>query len=138
MDFRLGLDPGSLETLVRLAGFAALLDPEVQAALTAAGTLLVNAAVANTWDMFANPTGTLASSIYFWVASPQEVDIAVGVPYGRRRELGYSGCTDIIGRYFADDPGKPYLQNALDDHRDAVRDLVAVGVEHALMAVGGA
>ena len=136
MDFMMGFDPGSLLALTRLMGFGALLDPNVLAALVASGTLLVTAAVGNTWSMFANPTGTLASSIYFWVAGPMEVDIAVGVPYGRRREFGFSGMTDSLGRFFADDPGKPYMENALADNQDAVLALMKEAVLQTFVEVG--
>ena len=130
-DFSIGFDPGSLAAITKLEGFAALLNPEVTDALTQAGELLVTTAQANTWSVFANPTGQLASSIYFYVVSPTEVDVAVGVPYGARREYGFSGMTDSIGRYFANDPGKPYLQPAVDEDTPMVQELIATAVYNA-------
>ena len=130
-NFHLGFDPGSLDKLVRMEGFAALLNPEVTNALTEAGTLLVSSAQANTWAVFANPTGALADSITFYVVSPTEVDLIVGVPYGRRREFGFEGLYDSLGRGPFHDPPKPYLQPAIDDNKDAIRDLMATAVYNA-------
>lgn len=137
MDFSASLDPGSLDAITQMLGFQALLDPAIQDALSKAGNLVVTTAQTNTWTVFANPTGNLAASIYFWVASPTEVDVAVGVPYGRRRELGFSGRTDSLGRYYAFDPGKPYLEPAMQEDTDMILMYVAQGVEQAMSAIGG-
>jgi hypothetical protein len=135
-DFHVGFDPGSLAELTRLEGFGALLDPQITAALTKAGELIVTTARANTWAVFANPTGQLADSIYFWVVSPTEVDIAVGVPYGRRRELGFSGMTDSIGRYYPYDPGKPYAEPAVEEDSPLIEMLISEAVYMAFGEVG--
>lgn len=136
MDFRASLDPGSLDELVRLQGFAALLDPAITQALTEAGTLLTNAAVANTWSVFDNPTGALASSIYPYVISPTEVAVAVGVIYGARREYGYLGKVDSLGRVGHDGP-RPYLQPAVDQHQQEVAEIMEMAVNTALGRIAG-
>lgn len=130
-DFHMGFDPGSLEKITKLEGFAALLNPEVAQALTQAGQLLVTTAQTNTWTVFANPTGQLADSIYFYVVSPTEVDVAVGVPYGRRREYGFSEMTDSLGRFYANDPGKPYLEPAIETDKPMVQELLKTAVYNA-------
>lgn len=130
-NFSLGFDPGSLAAITKLEGFAALLNPEIADALTQAGELLVTTAQANTWAVFANPTGALADSIYFWVAGPTEVDLAVGVPYGRRREYGFDGMYDSLGRGPFHDPAKPYMQPALDEDKPMVQELIATAVYNA-------
>jgi hypothetical protein len=132
MDFHIGFDPGSLEEIVRLQGFGALLDPSISQGLIQSSTVLTNAAVANTWRVFTNSSGKLASTIYPYVVSPTEVAIAVGSPYGRRREKGFSGMTDSLGRYYANDPGKPYLQPALDEHQQDVMTIMGQAVNTAL------
>jgi hypothetical protein len=137
MDFHASLDPGSLEELVRLQGFASLLNPEITQGLTEAGTLLTNAAVANTWSVFDRPSGALANSIYPYVISPTEVAVAVGVPYGQRREKGFSGMTDALGRHYVNDPAKPYLQPAVDDHQQEVAEIMEMAVNTALGRVAG-
>lgn len=137
MDFHASFDPGSLQEITRLQGFAALLNPEVTQGLTEAGTLLTNAAVANTWSVFANPSGELADTIYPYVISPTEVAIAVGAPHGRRREKGFSGMTDALGRFYANDPAKPYLQPAVDDHQQEVAEIMEMRVNAALGRIVG-
>lgn len=136
MMFTVSFDPGSLEALARLAGFGVLLNPNIQASLTEAGTLLTNAAVANTWQVFANPTGELASTIYPWLVSPSQMEIRAGSPYGRRREEGFSGMTDSLGRTYTNDPGKPYMRPALDDNAEAVKQLIAEAVQVTLTELG--
>lgn len=130
-DFSVGFDPGSLAKIVRLEGFAALLNPQITAALVLSGELLVATAQANTWQVFDNPTGQLADSIYFYVVSPEEVDVAVGVPYGRRREMGFDGMYDSLGRGPFHDPAKPYLQPAVDASRDQIQELMTIAVYDA-------
>lgn len=131
-DWNVSFDPTSLQEIVRLQGFSALLNSEITSALARSGQILVSAAEANTWRVFANPTGQLASSIYFYVVSPSEVAVAVGVPYGARREYGFSGKTDSLGRFYANDPGKPYLQPAVDDNQAQVAAIMAQAVNNAL------
>lgn len=130
-NFSLGFDPGSLAAITKLEGFAALLNPEVTDALTQAGQLLVTTAQTNAWTVFDHPTGQLADSITFYVASPTEVNLIVGVPYGRRREYGFSGMTDSLGRFFANDPGKPYVEPAIEEDKPMVQELMATAVYNA-------
>lgn len=130
-DWNISFDPASLQELVRLQGVSALLDPGITAALTKAGQVLVEAAQANTWTAFRNPTGQLAGSIYFYVVSPTEVAVAVGVPYGHRREYSFKG-PDSLGRMFPNDPAEPYLQPAVDAHTQDVADIMAAAVNDAL------
>lgn len=135
-DFSMGFDPGSLKAITDILGFEALLDPKTQSALVEAGSILVATAQAQTWAVFAHPTGALADSIYFRVASPTEVDVAVGVPYGRRREYGFSGMTDSLGRFYKNDPAKPYLQPSVDTVKGAVQDLIRAAVLDSWGEVG--
>jgi hypothetical protein len=59
--------------------------------------------------------GHLRGGINGYVHSPWhgEVGVISAVPYGQRREKGFSGMTDSLGRYYANDPGSFYLRNAL-------------------------
>jgi hypothetical protein len=80
--------------------------------------------------------GTLRRGIRGYVRSPWlgQVGVLGNVPYGRRRERGFDGRTDRLGRYFPRDPrddttsadGAPtrshmfYLQRALETSRPAI------------------
>lgn len=132
MDFHIGFDSGSLSEVTQLQGFAGLLNPAVQEGLTEGGTLLVNATVANTWSVFANPSGKLADSVYFYVISPTEVAVAVGVPWAQRRERGFSGMTDSLGRYYPHDPAKPYAEPAVDQTQQEIAEIMEMAVNTAL------
>lgn len=134
--FSLGFDPGSLQELVRLGGFKALLSPEITSALTQAGIILVQTAQLNTWQVFTNPTGALADTIHFYVQSPSQVVLMVDSPYGRRREWGFSGMTDSLGRYYANDPGKPYVAPALNQQQQEIMKLIEQAVRKTLQKVG--
>lgn len=135
INWTVGWDTGSLEELVRLAGFSALLDPEITAALIQAGDLVVTTARTNTWNVFDNPSGTLASAIYFHVVSPSEVEAGVGVPYGHRREFSFYG-PDSLGRVYPNDIPRPYLIPAVDEDSPLIADMIALACDNALARVG--
>lgn len=125
------LDAASLQEIVRLQGFSAFLNPEIQNALTQAGTLLVTAAQDNTWQVFDNPTGYLASQIYFYVPNAEEVQVIAGAVYSHRREYSFKG-PDSLGRMFPNDIPRPFLVPALEQNQDAVLALMAAAVNSAL------
>ncbi len=127
-NFSVGFDPGSLAKVTRLEGFAALLNPQVQAGMELSAELVQKTAQANTWAVFDNPTGELADSIYVWIAGPEEMDVVVGVPYGRRREMGFEGIYDSLGRGPFHDPGNPYLKPAVDADVSQIQELMALAV----------
>jgi hypothetical protein len=134
--FTMGFQPGSLAEIAQMYGFKTLLEPEVQAAMAQAGQLLAQAAVANTWQVFENPSGALAGTITPVLDSPYEVQIGSDSPYARRREYGFSGKTDSLGRFYAHDPAKPYMQPALDDNEQAVLALIEAAVLRAFARMG--
>ncbi len=134
--FSMTFDTASLAELVKMAGFKALLDEEITKALAQAGQTLTAAAVANTWAVFSSPTGELASTIYPWQASPSQMEIRVDSPYGRRREYGFMGMTDSLGRGPFNDPAKPYLAPALADNEDAVAQLISQAAQSAMERMG--
>jgi len=133
INFSAMMDMPSLATLAKIEGFRALMEPETVAMLAGTGTMLVTAAQMNTWAVFDNPTGKLASSIGFELVSPEEIALTVGVPYGRRRELGGGGGLDAIGRPM-NDRARPYLQPAIDENEDLI---LAIMEEHTMAALGG-
>lgn len=133
LDFSFGWDTGSLQKLVELAGFSALLDPEITEALTWAGELVVTTARSNTWEVFDNPTGRLASAIYFHVTSPKEVEVGVrDIPYARRREMGFLNMTDSLGRFYPNDHERPYLLPAVQEDQWLIADRMELAVDRVL------
>lgn len=133
LDFSFGFDPGSLQKLVELRGFSALLDPEIVEALKWSSDLIVTTAKANAWEVFdTHPTEGIENSIYAYMNNPMEFVVAVGAPYGRRREMGFTGMTDALGRFYASDPGKPYLLPAVEEDQELISLRVEQAVNNAL------
>jgi hypothetical protein len=132
------LDSGSMGALVRMAGFQALLMPEILAALTESGTLVVQTAQDLSYSLFQNPSGAFADSLYFWVVSPEEVAVGAGVPYAQRLEYGFSGMTDSLGRYYPYWPDYHWAQQTLDAVQPEVELIMAEAVGGAIGAIGGA
>lgn len=124
-------DTASLEELVRMAGFQAMLDPEVQRALVAIGKMLVSSAQANTYRVFDNPTGRLASSIYFQVPNQFEVQVVVPVVYGHRREYSFYG-PDSLGRVYPNDIPRPYLVPAVEENQEFATFVLENAVNDAI------
>ena len=129
-DFSAGFDPGSLEALTHLMGFEVLLDPRITEVLTKGSELIVTTAQTNAWTGFTNPTGPLEDSIYAYVVSTTEVDVAVGVPYGRRQEEGGQGFLDSLGRPM-NNPAKPYLKPAVETDAPVIQSMLAFAVYDA-------
>lgn len=131
MTFSLSFSPQSLKEITAFAGFPALLSSEVQSAMSEGGTLLANAAIANTWSTFKNPSGELASTIAPLKQTPYEIMVGADTPYAHRREYGFKG-PDSLGRMFPNDPAAHYMTNALNDNQQAVLQLIDDAVDRAL------
>lgn len=134
--FSLSFDQRSLSEIAQLAGFGVFLTEEMAQAMQQAGDLLQAAAIANTWEVFAHPTGALSGTIAPILDSPFEVQVGSDSPYARRREYGFQGMTDSLGRTFPNDVAKPYFQPALDDNEQAVLQLIDSAVERAFERIG--
>jgi len=133
MDFKAELDASSLQQIVRLQGFAGLLNPEIREALIEGGGFIAKTAAGNARRVFIqNSPGGLADSIFPYLTSPTQMEIRVAKPYGRRREYGFSGMTDSLGRFYPYDPGKPYLGPAMQQEGSMIEKLIAEAVNHAL------
>jgi hypothetical protein len=133
MDFTAKLDTKSLQQIVGLQGFKALLDPEIREVLVEGGGLIAKTAAGNARRVFTHSSpGGLADSIYPWMKSPTEMEIVVAKPHGRRREKGFSGMTDSLGRYYPHDPAKPYLGPAMAQEGAMVEELMVEAVNNAL------
>jgi len=129
-------DPSSMASIARLLSFDLMLEEEMAPSMEEAGQIVTEAAQANTWTAFQNPIGKLAGSIEPVMVSPMEVGISVGVPYGFRREHGFVGMTDSLGRV-GTDPAEPYAGPALDANADKVMELMDLAIERTWIRVGG-
>src|SRR5581483_5743322 len=110
------------------------LEPEMSSAMDQVGKLLVQSAVANTSQVFANPTGELADAIGYALNGPTEVIITVDVPYAWRMEEGFHGA-DSSGRVY-DEAGKPYAMPALEQNVDQITQIMNNAAADAIAAMG--
>jgi hypothetical protein len=65
------------------------------------------------WAKFENPQGPLEDAFEKAVYGPREAEIDNPMPYAWRREKGFTGMTDSLGRYFAWDGGIAYISMAI-------------------------
>jgi len=129
-------DSASLGAITNLARFGAFLEPEMGAAMSQIGDIIVQAAVANTWAVFEAPTGALADSIRAILDGPMAVEVGSDSPYAARREFGFSGQTDSRGRFYANDPAKPYLTPALEQNSDQILQVMGLATAEAFAKMG--
>lgn len=132
--FSLSFDPAALSEIAQFAGFSVYLSDEVQSALTSAGSILVASVQGNMHWM--NPTGALEASIHVVNDSPYEIEVGSDLPYARRREFGFTGMVDSLGRYFPYDPPAYYFAAAASQEHDNVLRLIDEAVEKALNRLG--
>ncbi len=131
-------DPSSMASIARLLSFDVMLEEEMAPANQEAIDIVTQAAQANTWTAFQHPTGQLAGSLAGVLISPWEAAMTAGVPWAWRRERGYSGMTDALGRFYPYDPAEPYAQPALDANADKVMQLYEEAVARPWVRIGGA
>jgi len=76
------------------------------------GSDLAQAIQSTASSAFTNGTGELAGSFEVTMTGTG-AEIGSNIPWARRREFGFSGMTDSLGRFYPNDPGKFYVAGAL-------------------------
>lgn len=104
-------DQGLVDLINKFAAFSPMMQAQMAIAMARIGTHLVTVARGNMHWM--KPTGKLSASMHVANTSSTQVVVGTDLPYGWRREKGYSGMTDRIGRYYRFDPGQYYMTKAL-------------------------
>ncbi len=127
-------DAQSLQEIVNMQHFSQFLNPLMEERMRKIGDIVVQAAVANTWAVFQQPTGNLAGTIVAIPNGPLEVDIGSNEGYARRLEEGFHG-TDSLGRSYNNEP-EPYLMPALEENSDEIIQEMQDAVAEAWMAMG--
>lgn len=115
--FWIGFAKETIIAIEKMRQWEKIFDKHMAPAMEQGGEVIAQTAEGLTWMVFASPTGQLADSIGNELVKPTgwllEDDVTVGVPYAARREFGFSGMTDSIGRHFTYDPAKPYMRAAI-------------------------
>jgi len=127
-------DLHSLQEIRNLAHFSQFLNPLMEMKMVKIGDIVIQAAVANTWAVFQQPTGHLAGTIVAIPNGPLEIDIGSNEGYARRLEEGFHGV-DSLGRAYSNEP-EPYLMPALEDNADEIIQEMQDAVAEAWMAMG--
>lgn len=132
--FTIFFDDAALKTLSAMTGWKSVLEEELDKALDIDAQIF-NVAVrgAQRWQ---NPTGALQNSFYFFTSNRLERTITSDSPYARRRNEGFSGMTDSLGRFYANDPGAFYLDTGFSQGVGPARRIVAIAVANAMNRLG--
>ena len=88
------------------------------------------------WTTFMNPTGPLEDSLQEQMETPYRGWMGSDSPYARRRNWGFSGMTDSLGRYYPDDPGIEYMEYAITDMTPEITGYYIKAINSALVFMG--
>jgi hypothetical protein len=113
-------DAESKARIRRMHRFEHYIQVEMGRALFEAAEIVAMDAKLNTWNVFAHPTGQLEDTIEAVSLGPWEAAVDVTAPYAARREFGFSGHTDALGRHYVNDPALPYAYPALWDNQERI------------------
>src|SRR5260370_32190029 len=103
VSFSYTIDPNALAKIKQFAGWKSVLEVELLKAHKKGTESLQDAAKANmNWK---HPSGKLEGSLKPRVENPYASWMGTDLPYAKRRNYGFSGKSDSLGRYFAHDPG---------------------------------
>lgn len=136
MRINLGFDKATLQRIESLALFNAILEPNLLDAHEKSLEDLQSGAESWMQASFHNSTGELEGSFERLVESPYTSKLINPSDYAWRRERGFSGMTDSLGRLFPDDPGIAYMEAAITLENLSVEENFREAVEQALIELG--
>lgn len=133
-DFRVGYEPKSLEEIARFGGYQQQLASHLKEASKKGAQLIVHTIPkVTTWK---NGNGILDHSFYVAQSSVYESAVRSDLPYAHRRNDGFSGQTDSLGRFYPHDPGAHYVEKTFDRIGNEIEDIYATEVNAAFTATG--
>lgn len=112
-DFHIDLDEATYKRVLAFSYFPTIMDAEFGVAMLESVQMLQLDAWRFMYDNFKAPTGQLEESLMYVVESPYEAWMGSELPYARRRDWGFSGMTDALGRYYPYDPGIYWAENTI-------------------------
>lgn len=133
--FTLFLDAASIAEIKGFAGWQVILANELDKALDIDAQMFNVAVVAA--QRWKNPTGALEGSFYFFTSDRMERTITTDSPYARRRNEGFSGMTDSLGRFYAHDPGAFFMDSGFEGAKGPAIEIVTLAVARALARLQG-
>ncbi len=134
--FNVSWDAQSLKIIEELGYADVLLSGVLQAGMGQSASILIAAMQRLMDERFKNPTGTLASSLHQVKDSPFEVTIGSDLPYAARRNWGFVGMTDSLGRVGTDE-GIYYAEDGMNESEPEIAQRLTLLIEQALRRMGG-
>lgn len=137
---KLSITSNALGVVGQLAGFQAVLASHLLEAEKLSLDAVQNEAVNYMFSTFQAPTGQLEGAFY------QVIEEGIGSiegqlinpeSYAWRRERGFSGMTDSLGRFFPDDPGIAYMEHSLDDQIPTIEQYFSDALDATITEMGG-
>lgn len=136
----LQITSNALGLVAKLAGFKEVLDAELLTATSQSLDALENEAVDYMYATFINPQGPLEGAFYQVIemgASSIEGRLINPSPAAWRRERGFSGMTDSLGRFYPHDPGIAYMEHSLNAQIPTIEHYFSDAVGRTITAMGG-
>jgi hypothetical protein len=123
-----------LEDLQKFSNWGPALDEWMTIALRLSLDHLFSSAQDYMSSKFKHPTGTLEHNFIQQIYSssmPVSGALVNDSPYAWRREQGFSGMTDSLGRHFTNDPGIYYMEYTLENETDWIRKTFSRSLDSA-------
>src|SRR6266571_3443189 len=132
------LDPAALVKAQKLQNWQPVLEQHLIQGINTSLVTMQEYAVGFCFSNFANPQGGLEGAFGTQVlgGSPVTGMLFNDSPYAYRRELGFSGRTDALGRTYTSDPGIGYMANTLQANMQVIYDDVYNAVNTAFAELG--
>ena len=114
-DFTLNvvLDDASILAAARMANFETLLYPNLTIAMGESLDDIEFHAQEWMYGHFMNPLGPLEEAFTKHVYGGYSAELWNDLPYAQRRNYGFSGMYDSLGRFYPYDPGIAWAENAV-------------------------
>jgi hypothetical protein len=136
MNMTIAFDAESLAKIKNLMAFEQALQGHLTVAMGQSLDDLEYEAQKWMWLSFQNPQGTLEGAFQKSVYGPYLAELSNPSDYAWRREKGFTGMTDSLGRFYALDPGIAYMLNATVNAWDDVQRNFEEALGYALGDVG--
>lgn len=130
-DFQIEI-PAGTTAAAKLQGTSQILGSEMRKAMVdIQGNLMISAVSFMHWK---NPSGKLEQSIFkdSRVIGNWQTIVGTKKPYGARREYGFSGMTDSLGRHYKNDPGQGFMEESLTGNMTFIEERIAQAVQAAM------
>ena len=111
----IGFQPDLIGVMSQFSQFQDTLKKHLATATEKSAGAIGNAMIDDMNQYFQNSTGKLAGSVNVAMLTEYLAYIYVDEPYAWRRDRGFSGMTDSLGRFYPHDPGIYYAEFAISD-----------------------